>query len=1348
YLEIAESTVGVVFLGTPHRGSAAASWGVLITSLAPPQFTAEKRILKDLEEQSSSLTDRLHDFSRWLFVESVPVVCFFEQLATDYSSRMGAMGQVIPYKELVVPETSACIDGHPKISLHADHFKINKFYGPDDPSFKLVYPEIERMARGAQDILNHHRNPKAIPMDQSATSGDLRTCLQEMRVTNPRDILSEIWSQKGKRIGHTCEWILKREEFSAWGANDNSQLLRLIGSPGIGKTMMSTFLIEVLKGKVEKSPDKMFAYFLCDYRYPEQRSPTAVLRSLIWQLLLQRNGLFQHMQSDFEKHKYSRLFECLFENFSALWRIFQDMLQDEHVGEVFILIDALDECDRSTRKALLRCIRELFQASPESEGNFKFLVACRPEIDDIEFELDGIGVALKMDSGEVNADLSDYINLKSEDLAQRKKYSQSLGAKVKKALVGEAGGTFLWVSLMINELGSIPNYEVERKLKDLPKGLDEAYTRILEDNIPKERQEDARFLLLSMISARRPLKKKEIAASFAFWKTSLVVSDQDLHDYMDICASCSSIIFFDVASNDGETTVNFCHQSFKDFLLKTHSGISGAWYQTSSDGANLHMFQLCWRYLSSDVFFNGRLVVSCRNNMLHKTSWKELQTHSHQYSFLEYASREWEEHAIRSYPAILKDLEIDTAKAPTLRDAWLLRTAREGQGQEAVVKLLLATEGVGVDSKDEHGKTPLSLAAEDGHEGTVKLLLETEKVDVDSKDKDGWTPLLWAAAFGHEAIVKLLLAIESIDVDTKDENGITPLRAAATYGYAGIVKLLLETEKVDVDSKDEHGRTPLSWAATYGYGGTVKLLLETEKADVNSKDKDGITPLLWAASDAGEGMVKLLLETKKVDVDTKDENGRTLLSWAAKNGHEDIVKLLLETEKVDVDSKDEHGRTPLSWAAKNGHEAIVKLLLETEKAGVDSRDEHGWTPLSFAAANGHEDIAKLLIGMETVDVDSKDENGQTPLSIAAAYGHEAIVKLLLETEKVDVDSKDENGRTPLSWAAKNGHEDIVKLLLETEKVDVDSKDEHGRTLLSWAAKNGHEDIVKLLLETDKIDVDSKDEHGWTPLSIAAANGHEAIVKLLIGMETVDVDSKNKDGWTPLSFAAAYGHEAIVKLLLETEKVDVDSKEGHGRTPLSLAAGEGHEAVVKLLLKKTSANTEDTIGRTPFSFAAINGHDTVARAILSHESVDLDQKDHYGSTLLSLAVRHCRTEMVKVLLATEQITFGSQDCFGRTLWWWARRYGNTDIKQALHGYAEKRGIAVCENDEPIAMSPISHDEASRWCDICTLSIPENKIFYVCRVCNSGDFEVCSACYMIGGRCLGDGHELAQRKDKGE
>ncbi|KAG7429088.1 Ankyrin repeat domain-containing protein 50 [Fusarium oxysporum f. sp. raphani] len=1416
YLEIAESTVGVVFLGTPHRGSAAASWGVLITSLAPPQLTAENRILKDLEEQSSSLTDRLHDFSRWLFVESVPVVCFFEQLATDYSSRMGAVGKIIPSRELVVPETSACIDGHPKISLHADHFKINKFYGPDDPSFKLVYPEIKRMAQGAQDILNHRRNPKTIPMDQSATSGDIRTCLQEMRVTNPRDILSDIRSQKGKRIGHTCEWILKREEFSAWGTNDNSQLLRLIGSPGIGKTMMSTFLIEVLKGKVEKSPDKMFAYFLCDYRYPEQRSPTAILRSLIWQLLLQRNGLFQHMRPDFEKHKDSRLFECLFENFSALWRIFHDMLQDEHAGEVFILIDALDECDKSTRKALLRFTRELFQASPKSAGNFKFLVTCRPEIGDIEFELDGISVPLKMDSREVNTDLSDYINLKCEDLAQRKEYSQSLKEDVKEALESRAGGTFLWVSLMINELESTPKYEVANKLKDLPAGLDETYTRILDDNIPKKRREDARFLLLSMVAARRPLTKKELAASFAFWKTGSVVGDHDLHDYMDICASCSSIIYLDIASNDSETTANFCHQSVKDFLLNDHGSLSGAWYQTSWDGANLHMFQMCWRYLSSDVFVHGSLVIRRRNDMLLKTPMEELQIHWHQYSFLEYASSDWEEHAIASCPAILKDFQIDIVKAPTLRDAWLLRAAREGQGQEAIVKLLLTTGAVDVNSKDAHGQTPLSLAAASGHEATVKLLLATEKVEVDSKDNDGQTPLSLAAENGHEATVQLLLATEKVEVDSKDVCGNTPLSLAASYGYEAVVKLLLATEKVDVDamddsgwtpllwaaengykdiielllqapklgmdSEDDNGNTPLSLAASYGHEATVKLLLATEKVEVDSKNKYGQTPLSWAAENGHEATVKLLLATEKVDVDAMDDNGNTPLSLAASYGHEATVKLLLATEKVEVDSKNKYGQTPLSWAAENGHEATVKLLLAIEKVDVDSKDNDGQTPLSLAAANGREATIKLLLATEKVEVNSKDVYGRTPLSWAAVNGREATVKLLLAIEKVDVNSKDVYGRTPLSWAAENGHEATVKLLLATEKVEVDSKDVcgntplslaasygyettvklllatekvevdsedvYGRTPLSWAAENGHEATVKLLLATEKVDVDSKDNYGQAPLLVAAANGHEAIVKLLLATEKVDVDSKDNYGQAPLLVAAANGHEAIVKLLLTTEAVDVNSKDVYGRTPLSWAAENGHDPIVKLLFAKCSAKTEDNIGRTPLSFAAKNGHDTIVMVLLSHETVDPDQQDHYGSTPLSIAVRNCRLQIVKALLATGEVTFNSQDRFGRTLWWWARRSRNTDIQQALRDYAEKRGIAICGNDDFSEASPISNYRPSRWCDVCTLSIPQNEVFYECEVCNNGDFDICSACYMVGGRCLGDDHELAQRKDKEE
>lgn len=72
------------------------------------------------------------------------------------------------------------------------------------------------------------------------------------------------------------------------------------------------------------------------------------------------------------------------------------------------------------------------------------------------------------------------------------------------------------MSLILKDLEKALDFKVPRKLKHLPKGLNKTYTRILDNNILKERREDARLLLLTMVAARRPLIKKEIAALFAF----------------------------------------------------------------------------------------------------------------------------------------------------------------------------------------------------------------------------------------------------------------------------------------------------------------------------------------------------------------------------------------------------------------------------------------------------------------------------------------------------------------------------------------------------------------------------------------------------------------------------------------------------------------------------------------------------------------------------------------------------------------------------------------------------------------------------------------------------------------
>ena len=77
----------------------------------------------------------------------------------------------------------------------------------------------------------------------------------------------------------------------------------------------------------------------------------------------------------------------------------------------------------------------------------------------------------------------------------------------------------------------------------------------------------------------------------------------------------------------------------------------------------------------------------------------------------------------------------------------------------------------------------MSLAAGNGHEALVKQLLDTKQVDVDSKDNDGRTPLSWAALHGQEATVKQLIDTKQVDVDSKDNDGRTLLSYAAQIGY-------------------------------------------------------------------------------------------------------------------------------------------------------------------------------------------------------------------------------------------------------------------------------------------------------------------------------------------------------------------------------------------------------------------------------------------------------------------------------------------------------------------------------------------------------------------------------------
>ncbi|KAG4432732.1 hypothetical protein IFR05_011788 [Cadophora sp. M221] len=226
-------------------------------------------------------------------------------------------------------------------------------------------------------------------------------------------------------------------------------------------------------------------------------------------------------------------------------------------------------------------------------------------------------------------------------------------------------------------------------------------------------------------------------------------------------------------------------------------------------------------------------------------------------------------------------------------------------GQAAIVKLLLSTNGIELDWKDTKGQTPLHRAAYHRHEAVVQLLLD-KGANFDSEDKEGKTPLLRAIEKKDEAIVELLLD-KGADFKTKDKEGKTPLYWASYTGYYTIVQLLLSLG-ADVNFAASSGWTPLHRASSKGYYDVVQLLLNWG-ANVNAMASSGWTPLYWASSNGHRDVVQLLLDCG-ADINAATSNGWTPLYRASRNGHHEVVQLLLDNG-TDIESKDKDGRMPL-----------------------------------------------------------------------------------------------------------------------------------------------------------------------------------------------------------------------------------------------------------------------------------------------------------------------------------------------------------------------------------------------------------------------------------------------------
>lgn len=95
--EVYDATRLIVFMGTPHRGSDYASWGVLARNIAVAAgFDASDRVLRDLEIDSAVLEILRRDFAKMLREETLDVWTFME--GKGLKGVRGLSGKVCPFQ--------------------------------------------------------------------------------------------------------------------------------------------------------------------------------------------------------------------------------------------------------------------------------------------------------------------------------------------------------------------------------------------------------------------------------------------------------------------------------------------------------------------------------------------------------------------------------------------------------------------------------------------------------------------------------------------------------------------------------------------------------------------------------------------------------------------------------------------------------------------------------------------------------------------------------------------------------------------------------------------------------------------------------------------------------------------------------------------------------------------------------------------------------------------------------------------------------------------------------------------------------------------------------------------------
>ncbi|PYH93536.1 NACHT and TPR domain protein [Aspergillus ellipticus CBS 707.79] len=451
------------------------------------------------------------------------LVSRLDKLCQTEHQLVGAETLVESQKTHQAVENLAAVFNGASLVLHDNHGKLAQTQADLQ---RLVESQDEFRQEMQQDMSSLLGSLMGSSARASSDSDHLKTILQPS--VAPSDIYHDF---ARKRLQGTGEWILREPYFQNW-LDGEQPLLWISGQPGCGKSFLAEYIITELKNRylqgVDDDSQTSIGYFFFKDNNPKTRDMHQALRDIAYQISLNDSAYASEMALRCKSSSDVGTLQ------SAWFSLFRDYFvgDNEQNRCAYIVLDGLDECLEAERQMFLELLLDLKAEETGIKPRIQIVMIGRPHLSgDVVDLLHESVSSISIDRSKNDDDIARYVErsvMRSRNLARA---PQSLRKEIIDFLTKNAQGMFLWVNLMVQELGRHNRASSIRGcLKQPPKGLYEAMRHTLEclsAYLKGDEPNELNTILAWVTCAARPLSLGELEAA-------LLLESSEEDDILDL----------------------------------------------------------------------------------------------------------------------------------------------------------------------------------------------------------------------------------------------------------------------------------------------------------------------------------------------------------------------------------------------------------------------------------------------------------------------------------------------------------------------------------------------------------------------------------------------------------------------------------------------------------------------------------------------------------------------------------------------------------------------------------------------------------------------------------------------